>query len=289
MVTRIGHMTLRVPDLDRAVAFYEDVLGLRVSDRRADRAYLTCNARHHELVLATGAPAYESIGLEVADDADLDRARAALPGLGGTILGDAPTEPGVAAGLLVRGPGGHVFKLFHGMAESEPADYETGGVRPSRFEHVSLKCRDPKAMESFLQDGLGFRFSDRIGPLASWWHCDSDHHGMALQRNLRDGLHHHAWTLPDLNALGAAADRLADRGMRLVWGPGRHGPGNNHFVYFAEPSGALVEYCSDLARIGPGHAYTPRNWPVRPVSISRWGGLPPRRFRAPCVPAARGA
>ena len=28
--------------------------------------------------------------------------------------------------------------------------------------------------------GLGLAFSDRMGFLASWWHCDEDHHGIAL-------------------------------------------------------------------------------------------------------------
>ena len=42
-VTRIGHMALRVRDLDAAVAFQSEVLGLVETERRGRAAYLTCN------------------------------------------------------------------------------------------------------------------------------------------------------------------------------------------------------------------------------------------------------
>src|SRR5215204_4673651 len=106
------------------------------------------------------------------------------------------------------------------------------GDRPLKFEHASIKTPRPKPLERFLTDGLGFRFSDRMGALASWWHCDADHHGVALTLAPRNELSHLAYAVEDLNAAGRVADRLKrDRGRRLIWGPSRHGPGNNRFVY----------------------------------------------------------
>ena len=66
MIKRIGHMTMRVADLDRAVEHHIEVLGLTETERRGEVAYMTCNDRHHELILVAGdAPAYEQVGLEV--------------------------------------------------------------------------------------------------------------------------------------------------------------------------------------------------------------------------------
>ena len=84
MVTRMGHMGLRVPDLDAAVDFQRDVIGMVETERTAASSYLTCNERHHELILIED-PArrgYDHIGLEVADAAALEAREARHRGRG---------------------------------------------------------------------------------------------------------------------------------------------------------------------------------------------------------------
>ena len=51
MVTRIGHIALHVKDLDAAVEFQEQVIGMVETERLAGASYMTCNERHHELIL----------------------------------------------------------------------------------------------------------------------------------------------------------------------------------------------------------------------------------------------
>jgi catechol-2,3-dioxygenase len=276
-VIRIGHMGLRVKDLDAAVAFQVDALGLVESERRGRVAYMTCNARHHELILIeSGQRGYDHIGLEVADADALAAARAAVARAGGEAIGGVyDGEPGIDRAALVRGPGGHVYKLFCGM---ESVAAPPPGDRPSRFEHASVKARNLGPTERFLAAGLGFAFSDRMGRTASWWHCDADHHGMALIFGPRHELSHYAWSVPDLNAMGRIADRLAARGQKLTWGPSRHGPGHNLFIYFKDADGAMVECCADLAAMPPHGDYEAKRWPGGFGAINRWGGPPPPRF-----------
>src|SRR5947209_16373311 len=84
-VTRIGHMAFRVPDLDAAVEFQRNVLGLVERERTAGASYLTCNERHHELMLIED-PArrgYDHIALEAEDAAALDRTLRAATQAGG--------------------------------------------------------------------------------------------------------------------------------------------------------------------------------------------------------------
>ena len=150
------------------------------------------------------------------------------------------------------------------------------GDRPVKFEHASVKVRNLGAFERFLKDALRFEFSDRMGPLASWWHCDPDHHGMALVRAPKNELAHYAYQYNDLNELGRVADRLkALRNRQLIWGPVRHGPGHNQSMYLHDNDGALIELSSDLALMPPAGDYQPRSWPVSPTTLSQWGGGPP--------------
>ena len=64
MVSRVGHMAHRVRDLDAAVDFRQDVLGLVETERVGRVSYLSCNSRHHELILIEWlSPGYDHIGL----------------------------------------------------------------------------------------------------------------------------------------------------------------------------------------------------------------------------------
>jgi catechol 2,3-dioxygenase-like lactoylglutathione lyase family enzyme len=274
MVTRMGHIALRVPDLDAAVAFQQDVLGMVETERTARVSYLTCNERHHELMLIEDAVrrGYDHLAVEVEDAVALTAAMHSAQAVGGHVIGTVyDGEPGIDRAVRVLAPGGHVFKIFCGM-EQVPAP--PAGDRPLKFEHASVKVRAMKPLERFL-DGLGFGFSDRMGATASWWHCDEDHHGMALVRAPRSELSHYAFTVADLNAMGRVADRLLNRDQRLIWGPSRHGPGNNRFMYFHDNDGAMIELCSEIARMPD---YQPRKWPGGLKPINQWGGRPPMRF-----------
>lgn len=59
--TRIGHVHLKVADLDRALSFYRDVLGFTVTQRMGtSAAFLAAGGYHHHIGLNT----WESLGGE---------------------------------------------------------------------------------------------------------------------------------------------------------------------------------------------------------------------------------
>ena len=52
--TRIGHVHLKVADLDRAIGFYSGVLGFEVMQRYGDQAaFLSAGGYHHHIGLNT--------------------------------------------------------------------------------------------------------------------------------------------------------------------------------------------------------------------------------------------
>ena len=68
--TRIGHVHLKVADLDRAVGFYRDALGFDLVNRFGDQAaFLSAGGYHHHIGLNTweskggGPPPFGSTGL----------------------------------------------------------------------------------------------------------------------------------------------------------------------------------------------------------------------------------
>lgn len=288
MVTRTAHIALHVADLDAAVDFQQQVIGMVETERVGGVSYMTCNDRHHELILIEDRlhRGYEHLALEVADAATLEAAPRRLQAAGGTVLGGIyDGEPGIDRALRVQSPNGHVYKLFCGM---ETVDAPPPGDRPTHFEHISTKVWNFRAEERFLREGLGYRFSDRMGLLASWWHCNEDHHGIAITRSPRPELSHYAYAWPDFASLGRVADRLlAARNRKCIWGPSRHGPGNNHFLYFHDEDGAMIECCSELAQM-ERDGYQPRTWSMHPSTINQWGAAPPLRFLLTGFPVAEG-
>ena len=48
---RIGHVHLKVSDLDRALAFYRDILGFEITARRRGAVFLSAGGYHHHIAL----------------------------------------------------------------------------------------------------------------------------------------------------------------------------------------------------------------------------------------------
>ena len=72
-VRKIAHATYEVPDLDRQLEYYTDILGLTLSAKEKDAAYLSSTIDHHSVVLKKGAQAKcIRIGFQIGPDDDLN-------------------------------------------------------------------------------------------------------------------------------------------------------------------------------------------------------------------------
>jgi catechol-2,3-dioxygenase len=285
MTMHIGHVALRVTDLERSVAHVRSVLGLRERARSDGQVLLSSNEKHHELqLIAADAPGVDHIGLEVEGAEELTDVRERALAAGAQVLDDVPEKAGIGDAVRFAGPAGMVYEVYDGM-EREPLSIQTS-LRPGirKLGHLSFACENPAEVVAFWRDGLGLRISDQLGPL-TWMRCDSDHHGLAVApRPQGNVLHHYAWQIQDWGALGQYCDDIARDGLTLSWGPVRHGPGFNVAAYLPDPDGAIIEVYADLLQIDDDRAYQPVDWTGESRALNLWGPLPSEELLMAGVP-----
>lgn len=250
----VDHIALAVPDLEAAVAFYVDRWGLSLVQREGDRCFLaTTDACYADLVLLVGAePALDHLAFAFASADELESVLDAVvacghPGL--RPLGP-PEEPGQERSAAVLDPDGNTVELVlgsnrgagHGAGDAPPP---TRGVAPRKIGHVVLGTPQRDAMEAFYRH-LGFVVSDRTAQGMSFLRCNEDHHTLALATTEAPWLQHVAYDVGTVDAVMRAMAAFREAGIAPIWGPGRHGPGDNIFTYYQDPAGTIIEYYGEL-------------------------------------------
>jgi catechol 2,3-dioxygenase len=152
--TRMGHVHLRVADLERALAFYHGVLGFEVTQRYGDgAAFLSAGGYHHHIGLNT----WESLGGQPPPPgttglyhlAILYPTRAALAdALRRLVAAKVPLEGasdhGVSEALYLRDPDENGVELYWDRPQAEwPRD--AGGGLSMHTRHLDLQglLREP--------------------------------------------------------------------------------------------------------------------------------------------------
>jgi catechol 2,3-dioxygenase len=137
----LGHVHLKVRDLDRAVAFYREVFGLDVTERRGRYAFLSWGDHHHDVALqAVGEDAPDpapGVGLyHAAVEADsLDRLQAVYDRLRERGVEVSPVDHGISKALYFADPDGNGLELY---VDTRDADDGEWGGRNRRFDPDAL-------------------------------------------------------------------------------------------------------------------------------------------------------
>ncbi len=278
-VKHISHVALKVTDVEAQTDFYCQMVGLGETARdEKGKVYLRCNADHHSLVLI---PAEEKgldhYALEIGNRSQLEAAARAFERAGIAYETKDSDEIGQEASLRLQDPDGFTIELISGLEQVMPS-YGTRAVQPRKLAHVTLLSPDPKVSAEFYTEVLGFRVSDFLDEDFIWLRCNPEHHSLAIARLGGVRLHHVAYSVADYTDLVHQADHLQRHGRSLLYGPGRHGPGNNQFAYFHDLDKQIIEFTCDSLQIWDEDSYVPKRWKATDKWINMWGQDPPPEF-----------
>ena len=123
----VGHVNLRVQDLQRALSFYRDVIGLTVTQKDEQSAFLAAGDYHHHVALnvwggpATsppqGAAGLHHFALRLPDRQSLAEVVVRIIRSGHDLLG--ATDHGVNLAVYLRDPDGNGLELMVDRPSSE--------------------------------------------------------------------------------------------------------------------------------------------------------------------------
>jgi len=125
----IGHVHLKVSDIDRSLGFYRDILGFDVMQRMDDQAaFLSAGGYHHHLGLNTwesrdagppppGHTGLYHVAIRYPDRAALGHALHRLVEASWPI--DGATDHGVSEAIYLRDPDGNGVEIYRDRPEDE--------------------------------------------------------------------------------------------------------------------------------------------------------------------------
>ena len=152
--TRIGHAHLKVADLERAIAFYRDVLGFTLKQRYGrGAAFLAAGDYHHHIGLNTwesrggqppapGTTGLYHVAILYPTRADLAAALRRLIEAGVPL--DGAADHGVSEALYLRDPDGNGLELYRDRPMEEWPRAADGGI---------AMVSDPLDLDDLLREG----------------------------------------------------------------------------------------------------------------------------------------
>ena len=151
---RIGHIHLKVADLDRALSFYRDVLGFQLTQRHGQQAaFLSAGGYHHHIGLNTwesqggspphpGATGLYHLAIVYPTRAELADALRRLIEAG--IRLEGASDHGVSEALYLRDADGNGVELYWDRPESQWPRTPSGELNMGT---------EPLDLEALLKEG----------------------------------------------------------------------------------------------------------------------------------------
>lgn len=209
--TKLGYVHLTVSDLDRSLAFYQEIIGLQLQRREEQTAYL--GAGRGDLLKLTGRPDARRVSgvtglyhfaILVPSRPALARSLRQIAETRTPVQGFA--DHGVSEAIYLPDPDGNGIEIYRDRSReqwpfangelqmvTDPLDVEGllgelagqaetwAGLAPETIlGHVHLHVADIAEAETFYREIIGFDLMQRFGHSASFLSAGGYHHHLGL-------------------------------------------------------------------------------------------------------------
>jgi len=258
-VRQFEHLELGVPDLEEAVGFYSEIIGMSELAREDGVVYLGFGLDdNYDLALRAG----EGVGhfaFRVDDAEEIEAYQRRLEAENISYERRDGTEFSQTEAVRFHLPSGHQmeFVTVHDRSEyqleTRHAHPRTRGILPLDNDHLGLMAENVQELSEFFRDVLGFKISEYVVPepgqafwILGFVRNGPYHHDISIAAGDRS-LHHYAVTVSSFEHIKLACDMLAGAGQTIELGPSRHPAGSNLFIYVRLPGGHRVEFSAEMA------------------------------------------
>lgn len=274
----IRYIRLGTRDLDEARRYATQILGLQIAREANGAIYFRSDSRDHTLCYYEGDPHETTTAFEVRTKEDLEQAAVLLERNQYQVSHGSRADAEVRYiddFICFKDPSGNNIELVLRPHASGPRYFPTRDAGITGFSHIGLRTLDARRDELFWTQLANARVSDRIGD-APLLRIDEVHHKIALFPSTHAGVQHINHQVESVDDLMRAYYFLRDRGIRILFGPGRHPTSGAMFLYFEGPDGMTYEYSTGVSLIAPEDdaSHQPRQFPAKFDSFCVWGSKP---------------
>lgn len=135
-VKKIAHATYEVPDVEKQVEYYTDILGLTVTGKDKDAVYLASTVDHHSIVVRKGSQAQcVRVAFQIGPEDDLDAFEKQVQSHGVKTRRQKDADPSISDLLIFEDPKGTAMEVFKRDAFAGQR-FPNKGIVPYKLGHV---------------------------------------------------------------------------------------------------------------------------------------------------------
>jgi catechol-2,3-dioxygenase len=263
----LHHLEIQSSNPERLSNFYSNIMDMKIDKVSSDK--FLCDGPSRKIIITLGKDKTLShAGMVCRNENNLNGFKDFL-NQKELKLKDYNSELYKPGSFSVEDPDKNV--LCFGVLKDKSTASLNGIHAP--LQHLTFASEDVVSFQNFYENKLGFQVTDRVvknnGELATCFTTSNhEHHTIACFKSSKKGMDHHSYEAGDWNHIKGWCDHFASNNIKLVWGPGRHGPGNNLFVFIEDIDGNWIEISAELETV---HGRPVKNWPQEERTLNLWG------------------
>ena len=263
----LHHLEIQSSNPERLSNFYSNIMDMKIDKLSSDK--FLCDGPSRKIIITLGKDKTLShAGMVCRNENNLNGFKDFL-NQKELKLKDYNSELYKPGSFSVEDPDKNV--LCFGVLKDKSTASLNGIHAP--LQHLTFASEDVVSFENFYKNKLGFQVTDRVvkdnGELATCFTTSNhEHHTIACFKSSKKGMDHHSYEAGDWNHIKGWCDHFASNNIKLMWGPGRHGPGNNLFVFIEDIDGNWIEISAELETV---HGRPVKNWPQEERTLNLWG------------------